>query len=198
MKKMLNCDDEMFAAPPMNVIRHENDIYFYADVNQDSILALILNLKDAAKLSRDLMLRFPEYAVLPINVHINSNGGSVYDCLAAVDTIEQYKKLGIPVHTYIEGCCFSAATILASCGSKRYMSENATYMIHEMSTNFTGKLSDMENVAASMKNTTNIFKKIYSKYSKLSAKEIKTLIEKERYITSEEVLNYGLIDEILS
>jgi len=207
---MRNCDEyeeELNAcmSSPMSVIRIENEIYFYSLVNPESILSLILHLKDAAKLSRDMMLRFPENnrlgvdIKLPIIIHINSMGGSVYDALAAVDTIEQYKNSGLQIHTIIEGCAFSAATVLAICGNKRLITENSSYMIHEMSsTGFNGNLTAMEKLTKSMKSTTDTFEKIYAKYSKMNKTQIKKLVKSEEYLGAEKVLELGLVDEILA
>ena len=204
-----NCEEEeeilsQFQSP-MSVLRYENDIYFYSAVDADSILNLVLHLKDATKLSRDLLLRFPKDnklgvdIQLPIIIHINSNGGSVYDVIAAVDTIQQYKNMGFQINTIIEGCAFSAATILASCGSKRFITENSTYMIHEMSsTGFSGKTSDIERLSESMKTTTEIFENLYVKTSKLTLKQIKRLMKSEEHMNSKKVLELGLVDEILS
>lgn len=205
---MRNCDEcepDLSACSPMSVIRIENEIYFYSMVNPESILSLNLHLKDASKLSRDMMLRFPNNnklevnIELPIIIHINSVGGSVYDALAAVDTIEQYKNMGFKVHTIIEGCAFSAATVLAICGNKRFITPNSSYMIHEMSsTGFNGNLTAMEKLTKSMKSTTDIFEKIYEKYSKITKPQIKKLIKSEEYLGAEKVLELGLVDEILS
>jgi ATP-dependent protease ClpP protease subunit len=203
-----NCEEPEEPMPlmqsPMAVIRHENDIYFYSEVNQSSILELILCLKDAVKLHRDLQLRYPKNnklgicVDLPIVIHINSVGGSAYDSLAAVDTIEQYKEMGIPIHTIIEGCAFSAATVLAVCGTKRFMTSSSSYMIHEMSSSgFSGNTTSAEKLYKSMKKITDLYEEVYSKHSKLTSKQIKSLMKKEEYFTSKEVLDLGLIDEII-
>jgi ATP-dependent protease ClpP protease subunit len=203
-----NCGDEDFDDPLMNsamsVIRYEHNIYFYSEVNPESILNLILHLNDAVKLQRDMMLRFPEDNVMgvsvqiPIVIHINSIGGSVYDALAAIDTIKHHQKLGIKINTVIEGCAFSAATVLAVCGDRRFMTANSSYMIHEMSSSgFNGKLSEVEKLHKDMKTTTDIFKKIYATHSKATLAQIKKLTKEERYLSAEETLELGFIDEIL-
>ena len=77
--------------------------------------------------------------VLP--VIIDSYGGSVYGCL---DMVSQIQACALPVYTIILGKAMSAGAILFSMGKKRYMAENATIMLHEVSAGAVGKLEDIK------------------------------------------------------
>jgi ATP-dependent Clp protease protease subunit len=67
----------------------------------------------------------------PINLFINSFGGSVYDGLALVDVIKQSKT---PVHTISIGSSMSMGFWIYLAGHKRYVGENATLMFHDITT----------------------------------------------------------------
>ena len=64
---------------------------------------------------------------IPIYLHINSFGGSLYDAYAALDTI---KNLRVPIYSVIEGCAASAGTIISVVCNKRFIGENAHMLIH--------------------------------------------------------------------
>lgn len=67
----------------------------------------------------------------PIELFINSFGGSVYDGLALVDIIKQSKT---PVHTISIGSSMSMGLWIYLAGHKRFVGENATLMFHDIST----------------------------------------------------------------
>ncbi len=72
----------------------------------------------------------------PIELTINSTGGSVYDAFFAIDAI---KNLKIDVHTIASGYCASAATLLSLSGKKRFITKNTNMLIHEIRSGFWGK-----------------------------------------------------------
>lgn len=91
------------------LVRENNHVYFYSDVSRESIFALNVLLREAAKFVHTMSfeLNVPN---IPIYLHINSYGGSLYDAYAAVDTI---KNLRVPIYSVIEGCAASAGTIIS-------------------------------------------------------------------------------------
>ena len=111
---------------------HENKIYYYAGVNRDSASELNKKLGEleskSLTLSSNLDIEPPT-----LKVFINSGGGSVVSGISSMDTILRAK---VPVHTYVDGFCASAATFLSVVGSKRFMSRNSYMLIHQLSTQF--------------------------------------------------------------
>lgn len=77
--------------------------------------------------------------VLPIVV--NSFGGEVYGCLRMVDAL---KASGMKLVTILNGYAMSAGSIIFAIGEERYMSENSTIMIHEVSSWNIGKNTDIK------------------------------------------------------
>ena len=104
-----------------------NRVYFYSGVTRPKILKLnkgIFNL-NVNMLSKTIPL---EYEPPPIKLHINSYGGSVFAGLSAVDYIKNSK---IPIHTVIDGCAASAATLMSCVAERRYMHKNACMLVHQ-------------------------------------------------------------------
>ena len=95
-----------------------------------------------------------EYEPPPIKIHINSYGGSVFAGLAAVDYIKNSK---IPVHTIIDGCAASAATLMSCVGAHRQMHRNSCMLVHQLSGVMWGKFQEMQD---DMQNSEMLMKKI--------------------------------------
>ena len=73
----------------------------------------------------------------PINLHIQSSGGSLMNTYYIVDLIQ---SLETPVNTFIDGFAASAATLISVAGDKRYMTKNSLMLIHQLSSQNGGKL----------------------------------------------------------
>ncbi len=79
-----------------------------------------------------------------IPILIDSYGGSVYGCLNMIGIIEASSK---PVHTIVVGKAMSAGAILFAMGKNRYMAENATLMLHDVSSFAFGKVEEIKSDA---------------------------------------------------
>jgi len=87
---------------------------------------------------------------------IDSYGGYVYSLLGMVDFLQH---CGVKVITIAESKCMSCGAILFACGEERYMGENCTVMVHDVSSFQWGKDVELQNSA---KETSRLNKKIYS------------------------------------
>ena len=129
------------ASTDFNVVdTSHNRIYFYSGVTRPKILQLnkfIFNL-NINMLSKTGPL---EYEPPPIKLHINSYGGSVFAGLAALDYIKNSK---VPVHTIIDGCAASAATMMSCVGAHRQMHRNSCMLVHQLSGAMWGKFQEVE------------------------------------------------------
>jgi len=172
---------------------HENKIYYYAGVNRDSASELNKKLGEleskSLTLSSNLDIEPPT-----LKVFINSGGGSVVSGISSMDTILRAK---VPVHTYVDGFCASAATFLSVVGSKRFMSRNSYMLIHQLSTQFWGKYSEFEDEKKNLDLMMITIKNIYKKYTKVPLKELNTILKHDLLWDAEMCLEYGLIDEII-
>ena len=109
----------------------QNHIYFYTDVNSNSIYELISAIKT---LEYDLQfMKFDLNHVYNFNIepviylHINSGGGYLYDGFLGSDYILQSK---IKIISIIDGYCASSATLLSMCCQERWMNKNSSILIH--------------------------------------------------------------------
>ena len=134
----------------------------------------------------------------PINMYINSPGGSVYDGLAVYDVMQYIK---CPVATYVTGMAASMGSFIAQAGAPgmRYLLPRAITMIHQPSSGTRGKVSDMEiDLIESLrikKEMTELYVKHNSKgvtYEKFSE-----LMDRDRWLTAPMALDLGLADHIV-
>jgi len=134
----------------------------------------------------------------PINMYINSPGGSVYDGLAVYD-IMQYIKC--PVATYVTGMAASMGSFIAQAGAPgmRYLLPRAITMIHQPSSGTRGKVSDME---IDMWEGLRIKKEMTELYVKHNSKGVSfdtfvQLLDRDKWLTAPQAIELGLADQII-
>ena len=135
-----------------------------------------------------------------IYFYINSPGGSVTDGLAIVDTMNYIK---CPVSTICVGMAASMGAVLLTCGEKgkRYATPNAEILIHQPligGNGFTGQTTDIKIHTENLIKTRERLNKILSDRTGKPLEQIMQDTERDHYMTAEEALEYGLIDEILT
>ena len=132
-----------------------------------------------------------------VSLFINSPGGVVTAGMSIYDTMQFIKP---DIATYVTGQACSMGSLLAQSGAKgkRYMLPNARHMIHQPSGGARGQATDMqiqvEEILKMKKELTAIYEKHNSKgktYDELAAD-----MERDKFMSAEEALEYGLIDEI--
>lgn len=128
-----------------------------------------------------------------INVYINSGGGEVF---AAVTMAQQLKKHKAEVHTYVEGMCASAATLIAMAGDVRHMSISGLYMIHLPSGSFRGNRMDLDKGKEVLSKVEDIIRLTYKEKTTLSDEQLTAMLEHETWLTAEEAYKYGFITDI--
>ena len=161
-----------------NIITKGNDIYFYEDIDREQILELISQIKD---LNYVLQIQAFQYNFQPcINLHLYSNGGDAFMGLSAYDFI---KSNPIPIYTYIDGMIASAATFIYLAGHKRFMSENSTVLIHQISTSFWGKFEDLKDECTNSTELMKIVKKIYNSHTTMKKKQLDEILKRELLLT---------------
>jgi ATP-dependent Clp protease protease subunit len=136
----------------------------------------------------------------PIHFYINSPGGSVHDGLAIYDVIQFIKA---PVYTYALGMAASMGSFLAMCGEKghRYVMPNTLTMIHQPHLGgggVGGTVTDIQIKAQNLISTKKKLTQIYALHSGQEYKKLKALMERDKYLTSEEAVALGLADQIIT
>jgi len=172
---------------------HENKIYYYAGVGRDS--ASELNKKIGELESKSLTLGNNLDIDPPtLRLMINSGGGSITAGISSMDTILRCK---VPVHTYVDGFCASAATFLSVVGEKRFMSRHSYMLIHQLSTNFWGKYSEFEDEKQNLDLMMTTIKNVYKEYTKVPMKKIDEILKHDLMWDATTCLEYGLIDKVV-
>jgi ATP-dependent protease ClpP protease subunit len=114
--------------------------------------------------------------------------------MAAVDYIKNSK---IPVHTIIDGCAASAATLMSCVAERRYMHKNACMLVHQLSGVMWGKFQEMEDDMENSKMLMDKIKNIYKEHTKIPKKELDNILKHDIWWEAEKCLEYGLIDELI-
>jgi len=131
-----------------------------------------------------------------INLYINSPGGSVDDTMAIYDTMRFIKS---PVATYCIGRAQSGAAVILAAGTKgkRHALPHAKIMLHQPWGGITGQASDIKIQAEEIGRAKKMINEILAKHTGLSVEKISTETERDKYMTADEALEYGLIDDVL-
>ena len=130
--------------------------------------------------------------------YINSPGGSISDGLAIFDTMNYIK---CPVSTMCIGMAASMGAFLLAAGEKgkRYATPNAEIMIHQplISGGLSGQTTEIKIYSDHMVKTRERLNKILSERTGKPLEQNEKDTERDNFMTAEEALKYGLIDEIL-
>jgi Protease subunit of ATP-dependent Clp proteases len=136
------------------------------------------------------------YERSPIKLIINSYGGNAYDGLGLGELISKSKT---PVHTICIGEAMSSAFMIFICGHKRFCYENTTFLYHQLIQRVSGNIEKIERILKEDKRMMDIVYKIVLSKTKLTKEQLDENFEKkiDWYISSEEALKYGIVDEIM-
>ena len=193
-KKQKAVDDpieKLKALMPSDVSDKENNhIYFYTDVNQDTCLDL--NRKITA-LNKELLKYAIEYDCEPPNIylHINSYGGCLFSAFSVIDTI---KNSRVPIVSIVEGNAASAATMISMVCNKRYITQNSFMLIHQLSSASSGNFEALKDDFLNDTKLMELIYKLYRENTTMSEKEIKNVLKRDIWWTSEECIKAGLVD----
>ncbi|WP_420174933.1 ATP-dependent Clp protease proteolytic subunit [Luteococcus sp. OSA5] len=134
----------------------------------------------------------------PISMYINSPGGSFTALTAIYDTMQYIKP---DVQTVCLGQAASAAAVLLAAGSKgrRMALPNSRILIHQPATEGGyGQSSDLEIQANEILRIRGLMETMLAKDTGQSVEKISRDIERDKYLTAEEAMEYGIIDDILT
>ena len=132
-----------------------------------------------------------------ISLYINSPGGSITSGMAIMDTINYIKS---DVSTICIGMAASMGAFLLSCGTKgkRYILPNAEVMIHQPLGGATGQATEIKIAAERILKLKEKLINILSKNTNQERKKIAQDTERDYFLSSDEALEYGIVDKILN
>ncbi|HKG04563.1 MAG TPA: ATP-dependent Clp endopeptidase proteolytic subunit ClpP [Conexibacter sp.] len=131
-----------------------------------------------------------------ISIYINSPGGSIYAGLAIYDTMQFIKP---DVATMCVGIAMSMGSLLLTGGArgKRSALPNSRILIHQPSAGFEGQSTDIEIHAREILKTRKRIDEIYAHHTGQSEEQVHTDMERDRFLTSQQSVEYGLIDRVI-
>lgn len=131
-----------------------------------------------------------------IKLYINSPGGSVYDGLAIIDTMNFIEP---DVQTIGIGLQASMGAMLLSCGAKgkRFVLPNSRIMIHQPSSGTEGKITDQEIALKEGIFLKKRLAEIFAKNTGKSLAQVEKDMDRDNWMSAEEAKEYGIVDEIV-
>ena len=153
--------------------------------------------------------------ITEINLILSSPGGDATAISAMIDAYASYTKEGITINITTEGICYSAATFFVACATgHRAISRNTRFLVHELQiSGIGGTHTQTKSFAKELELLNDEMIKIYAnctikaklaKGEKVTEAETKKIItawqkriQNETYLSAEEALKLGLVDEVL-
>jgi len=132
----------------------------------------------------------------PIQMFINSPGGSINAGLAIYDTMH---FIGAPIQTVAVGLAASFGTILLCAGTPgmRYALPNATIHLHQPLGGAQGQASDMEIQVKEIVRMRELLNRILKKHTKMDDAQINQSTDRDFYMTPERAVELGVIDGVM-
>jgi ATP-dependent Clp protease protease subunit len=172
----------------------------YAKLFEERVIFLGVQIDDAS--ANDVMAQLLCLESMDpdrdISISINSPGGDMTALTAIYDTMQFVKP---DIQTVCMGQAASAAAILLAAGTpgKRMALPNSRVLIHQPAgSTGRGQLSDLEIIANEFARMRTQLEEMLAKHSNQPLEKVREDIERDKILTAEEALAYGLVDQIIS
>lgn len=146
----------------------------------------------SAKYFADKLAEIPEGQT--IELHINSNGGSVKEGVGIYNLLRQKEnqKTGI-----VDGVAHSVAFLILQACDRRVMCLGTTALIHNMWMCCCGNANQLRKYADDLDAMMESNRKVFMERATISEDDLEAMMDRETYLTPDKALEYGLIDEIM-
>ena len=178
----------------------KRDLFFIKQVDQSSIGDITQRIieinQDDEHLKKVYSIYGLKYEPEPIKIYIDSYGGYVYQCFGLLSVMERSET---PIHTIVTGCAMSCGFMMLISGHKRFAHKLSTPLYHQVSSGAFGTVKEMEEKIEESKRLQEQLESIVKEKTNISKKKLKEIFDtkKDWYMTSEEALSLGVVDEIL-
>lgn len=187
----------MFRISPRQSVPNSYDMYIYDDVTArgrfDWSTWKELESETSNKFFREKLAQIPGDAT--INLYINSNGGEVKE---GVGIYNQLKRHGATVNGVVDGNAYSVAFLILMACDHRTMNLGTSALVHNMWTIVAGNASDLRKEADALDKLMESNRQIFLDAcgGKITEEKLMELMEAETFLTPDECLEYGFIDEV--
>ncbi|MFT8229608.1 MAG: ATP-dependent Clp endopeptidase proteolytic subunit ClpP [Enterobacterales bacterium] len=200
-RERCNCYSSMMTLIPMVVeqtSRGERSYDIFSRLLKERIIFLTGAIEDhmAQLIIAQMMFLESENPKKDIYLYINSPGGIITSGLSIYDTMQFIKP---DVNTFCMGQTASMGAFLLSAGAKnkRFCLPNSRIMIHQPLGGFQGQASDIDIHAKEILKIKRKMNELMAKHTGQTIETINKDTERDRFLSSEEAISYGLADEIL-
>lgn len=129
----------------------------------------------------------------PLDLHLSSEGGEVFDGLLIYDALKQRGDVTV----YVDSLAASIASVIAQAGVRRVMAPNATLMIHDASTGAHGNAAELSKMVDLLNLTSDNIASVYAERSgQGTAESWRGSMQAETWYRAQEAVDAGLADEI--
>ena len=185
------------------VIEHtckgERSYAIFSRLLKDRIIVLdgVIEDKMASVLCAQLLFAESSSPEKEITIYINSRGGLVTAGMAIYDTMQYIKS---DIRTIVMGQACSMGSLLASAGTKgkRLMLPHARHMIHQPLGGASGQATDVQIQANELLRWKKELTEIYVKTTGKTFKQLEEDMERDKFMTSKESVEYGLADKVIT
>jgi ATP-dependent Clp protease protease subunit len=129
-----------------------------------------------------------------IELHIQSTGGALMPAFYITDLI---KIIDTPIHTYVDGYCASAASLIAVAGDKRFMTNHSAILIHQLSAATSGKFQEIQAEVSNLALFMTQVRELYTQYTNIDKKTLELLLNTDKWLDSKTCLQFSLVDYII-
>ena len=178
--------------------RYERSYDIYSRLLRERIVFLGTEVNDqvANLISAQLLFLEAEDPEKDISLYINSPGGSAYAGMAIYDTM-QYVRPDVSTVCIGMGMSAGAMILCGGAAGKRYALPNAKLMIHQGSAGFSGTPADIQIQAREVLETMQRMAEVIAHHSGRPVDEVLEDIDRDRFMTAKEGVEYGLIDNVM-
>lgn len=158
-------------------------LFMFDDFCQETAQAMVAGLLKLDAESND-----------PINIVINSYGGSVSSLFSILDVMG---NLNSQINTICMGEADSCGAVLLAAGDFRYIGSNSRTMIHEISTMAWGKVSEIDGQMQTAKEMNDRFVGLLARYTGQDKDKLAETMKQDTFLSADESVKMGLVDCVL-
>tara|TARA_B100000929_G_scaffold237527_1_gene194322 strand:- start:1945 stop:2556 length:612 start_codon:yes stop_codon:yes gene_type:complete len=178
--------------------RGERAYDIYSRLLKERIIFLTGPIDDnvASLVCAQLLFLESENPKKEISFYINSPGGIIWSGLAIYDTMQYISS---KIMTICIGQAASAASLLLTAGEKeiRFSLPNSRIMVHQPSGVYQGQVTDIEIQTKEIIKTKKRLNEIYAKHTGKDITNVELIMERDKYFSPAEAIEFGLIDKIV-
>jgi ATP-dependent Clp protease protease subunit len=176
-------------------------VFLVSEIDQESISLVTERIIDINKSDAELVSIYNIYGLKyepqPIEMYIDTYGGSVYQCLGLLSIMETSQT---PIHTYVTGCAMSAGFFISITGHKRFGYSKSTWMYHQIWGDIvSASVKQIDEEIVEYKRLQTLLEEHVAQYTKIPKAKLVDIFKGkyDYYIDSKQALKWKIIDEVI-